>query len=84
MDSEILCKINSWFSHMTTLDEGHTLKMQAKSLLPAAAAACLHAGFLLGLFSDPEEGGNMFLPKRWLTFNGLHGFITCKTQLFIF
>jgi hypothetical protein len=24
-------------------------------------AAELHAGFLLGLFSDPEDGGDMFL-----------------------
>jgi hypothetical protein len=78
MDSEILCKANSWFSHMTTLDEGYTVKQEAKSLL-AAAAACLQVGFLLGSYSDPEEGGNMFLPKRWLTFNGIHGFITCKT-----
>jgi hypothetical protein len=24
-------------------------------------ATCFHAGFLLGLFFDPEDGGDMFL-----------------------
>jgi hypothetical protein len=33
-----------------------------KFLWPIALlATCLHAGFLLGLFFDPEDGGNMFL-----------------------
>jgi hypothetical protein len=27
----------------------------------ARLATCFHAGFLLGLFSDPEDGGDMFL-----------------------
>jgi hypothetical protein len=26
-----------------------------------APATCLHAGFLFGLFFDPEDGGDMFL-----------------------
>jgi hypothetical protein len=38
--------------------------------------------FLLGLFFDPEDGGDMF-PKRRLTFNGLHGVISQKIVLFI-
>jgi hypothetical protein len=28
------------------------------------------------------EGGDMFLPKRRLTFNGLHGVISQKMELF--
>jgi hypothetical protein len=27
----------------------------------ALLATCFHAGFLLGLFFDPEDGGDMFL-----------------------
>jgi hypothetical protein len=33
--------------------------------------------------ADPEEGGDMFLRKGRLTFNGLHGVISQKTELFI-
>jgi hypothetical protein len=28
---------------------------------PPLLATCFHAGFLLGLFFDPEDGGDMFL-----------------------
>jgi hypothetical protein len=37
--------------------------------------------FLLGLSFDPEDG-DMFFPKRRLTFNGLHGVISQKTEFF--
>jgi hypothetical protein len=42
-------------------------------------ATCFYAGFLLGLFYDPEDGPL----KLRLTFNGLHGFRSQKTELFI-
>jgi hypothetical protein len=29
--------------------------------LLAVSAACFHTDFLLGLFLDPEDGGDMFL-----------------------
>jgi hypothetical protein len=29
----------------------------------AVLATCFHAGFLFGLFFDPEDGSNMFLRK---------------------
>jgi hypothetical protein len=48
----------------------------------ALLATCFHAGFLLGLFFDPEDGGDMFL-QNVLTFNGLHGVIFQKIELFI-
>jgi hypothetical protein len=38
---------------------------------------------LLGLFFDPEDGGDMFLKKRRLTLNGLQGVISQKMVLFI-
>jgi hypothetical protein len=38
---------------------------------------------LLGLFFDPEAGGDIFFPKSRLTFTGLHGVISQKIVLFI-
>jgi NhaP-type Na+/H+ or K+/H+ antiporter len=38
---------------------------------------------LLGLFFDPEFGGDIFLQKLLLTLSGLHGVISQKTVLFI-
>jgi hypothetical protein len=42
-------------------------------------ATCFHAGFLLVLFFDPEDRGDMFLQK---TFSRLHGFIPHNMKLF--
>jgi hypothetical protein len=36
---------------------GGTHRLQHSPLL----ASCFHTGFLLGLFFDPEDGGDMFL-----------------------
>jgi hypothetical protein len=41
------------------------------------AEICFRAGFLFGLFFDTEDGGGR------LTFNGLHGVISQKIELFI-
>jgi hypothetical protein len=38
-------------------------------------------GFLLGLFFDPEEGEDMS-SETSLTFNGIHGVISQKIELF--
>jgi hypothetical protein len=40
-------------------------------------AICFHTGLLLGLFFDPEDGGDM------LTFSGLYGVTTEETVIFI-
>jgi hypothetical protein len=39
--------------------------------------------FFLGLFFGPEDGGEYIPPKHLLTFNGLHGVISQKIELFI-
>jgi hypothetical protein len=38
---------------------------------------------LVSCFFDPEDGGNIFLPKRTLTVNGLHRVISQNTELFM-
>jgi hypothetical protein len=38
----------------------------------------LHVGFFLGLFFDPEDGGNMVHRNILLTFTGLHGVASQK------
>jgi hypothetical protein len=48
----------------------------------ALLATCFHAGFLLGLFFDPEDGDDVPLKPR-LIFNGLHGVISQKIVFFI-
>jgi hypothetical protein len=44
---------------------------------------CFHAGILLSLFFDPEDGGDMFLRNFGFTFNGLQGVISQKLILLI-
>jgi hypothetical protein len=46
------------------------------------ACYLLHAGFLFGLFFDPENGGDV-PPKSHLTFTGLRGIMSQKIELFI-
>jgi hypothetical protein len=45
-------------------------------------ATSFHADFLLGLFLDPENWCDV-PPKLRLTFNGLHGVISQKIELFL-
>jgi hypothetical protein len=47
-----------------------------------AGSKLSQAGFLLGLFLNPEDGGDV-PPKRRLTFNRLNGVISQKIVLFI-
>jgi hypothetical protein len=49
----------------------------------ALLGTCFHDEFLLGLFFDPEDGGDMFPQNVYLTFNGLHGIVSQKRELFI-
>jgi hypothetical protein len=43
----------------------------------AASNVMVHAGFLLGSFQNPDDGGDIFLR------NGIHFVILEKTELFI-
>jgi hypothetical protein len=49
----------------------------------AVLATYFHAGFLLGLFIDPEDRGNMFCQCQF-TFSRLHSVIPQKVELFIY
>jgi hypothetical protein len=40
---------------------GKFLKKKKETSMEALLATYFHAGFLLGLFFDPEDGGDMFL-----------------------
>jgi hypothetical protein len=42
-----------------------------------------YAGFLLGLFADPEDGGGISPPRCYMTFNGTRGVISQKTVPFV-
>jgi hypothetical protein len=57
------------------------LHPQGRIISRALSANCFHAGFLLGLFFDPENRGNMVPPNRRLTDTGLHGVISQKVEL---
>jgi hypothetical protein len=39
----------------------YRLNFQGQRISRALLATCFHAGFLRGLFFDPEDGGDMFL-----------------------
>jgi hypothetical protein len=49
----------------------------------SSACYLLHAGFLPGLFFNPEDGSNITLLKCQMTFNGLHSITSQKTELLI-
>jgi hypothetical protein len=50
---------------------------------PNSACRQLHAGILLVLLFNPEDGGNMFHPKSRLIFNGILGILSQEIKLFI-
>jgi hypothetical protein len=50
--------------------------------ISATFSHLLQAGLLLGLFLDFKDGGDMFL-RKVVTFNGLHGGISQRIEVFI-
>jgi hypothetical protein len=53
------------------------------SHLKISVCCLLHVGLFLGLFSESEDGGDMFLRKVCWLFTGLHGVISQKAVFFI-
>jgi hypothetical protein len=61
----------------------YSLHLQARGISRARKqVASFHVGFLLDLFFDPEDGGDV-PPKRRLAFSGLHVIISQKLVLII-
>jgi hypothetical protein len=71
LNCSLILKMEAIYSSETSLDFQWT----------SSVSYLLHAGFLLDLLIDPEDGGDMFHLKYRLTFNGLHGVISQKTEL---
>jgi hypothetical protein len=55
-------KVNRFRRNMSRLSSGSKNK-PSKISVSSAACYLLHAGFLLGLFFEPEDGGDIFLRK---------------------
>jgi hypothetical protein len=55
-----LLKINRHFGGTCRLHLHGWRISQARNQLKSGLAFCFHAGFLLGLFFDPEHGGDMY------------------------
>jgi hypothetical protein len=53
--------------------------MSPSSVAESDVASCfLRAGFLFGLFFEPENEGDIFLLNGHLTFNTLHGVMSIR------
>jgi hypothetical protein len=70
--STILCDITPCSPLKVNRRFGGTYRLHIQGML----AACFHAGFLLGLFFNFENGGDIFFRNFQLIFNGLHGVIS--------
>jgi hypothetical protein len=68
----LLISISHCWTYVNVTKSGHVGNCNICNLV--------QAGFLLGLFFDPQNGGDLFLGK--LTFNGLHGVISQRKELF--
>jgi hypothetical protein len=81
MKSTLFCDITAYSPLNVNRRFGKIFCLHRGERREAEFATCFHAGFLLGLFFDPEDGSDV-PPKRRLTFSGVHGVISEKIILF--
>jgi hypothetical protein len=75
--------LNSIFIHNITTPRFDIMLCSPVKEEHVTACCQLHAGFLLGLFFDPEDGGDTFMQNASLLSLDYMNVISQKTKLFV-